>query len=63
MSFEVHNMKRGTSFLQKQENTIGVCNEYFVIAKPPPPPPPKEKKKKENKKKTCEKQNYRYVVI
>jgi hypothetical protein len=57
MSYEVHNMKRGTSFLPKQENTIGVCNEYFVIANPLPP------KKKENEKKMCEKQNYRYVVI
>ena len=47
MSFEVHNMKRGTSFLQKQENIIGVCNEYFVIANPPP----QKKNKKENKKK------------
>ena len=46
MSFEVHNMKRGTSFLQKQKNTIGVCNEYFVIAKPPLP-----QKKKENEEK------------
>ena len=57
MSFEVHNMKRGTSFLPKQENTIGVCNEYFVIANPPPP-----QEKQKTKKKTREKQNYRYVV-
>jgi hypothetical protein len=36
MSFEIQNRKRGTSFLPKQENTIGVCNEYFVIATSPP---------------------------
>ena len=45
MLFEVHDMKRGTSFLPKEENTIGVCNEYFVIANPPP------RKNKENEKK------------
>jgi len=46
MSFEIQNMKRGTSFLPKQENTIRICNEYFVIAKPPP-----LQKEKENKEK------------
>jgi hypothetical protein len=56
MSFEIQNMKRGTSFLPNKENTIGVCNEYFLIANPPP------KKKEHEKKKMCEKQKYRYVV-
>jgi hypothetical protein len=58
MSFEIQNMKRGTSLLPNKENTIGVCNEYFAIAKPPPP-----QKKKKTKKNKCEKQNYRYVAI